>query len=243
MSHKYTTSSVIWKMIVQTEAVVLHSRRYGDTSRIAVLYSKELGKVTVMAKGARTPKSPFGSALEPLSRIKATIYHRHNRDMHTISAAEHLSVHDRFDVSYDSLSAALAVCHLVMRTQADEVPTPEVYALLQESLQYVGSAQPPTCTALVMSAHLRLAEIMGFGLPEVTPLDSVAVKVSIDDGLPRPETAEGFRMSGSAYRCLHTLLTTPMEMVTMELSAEDGLEVQSFVELYFAHHLGRRIVR
>lgn len=237
MSHKYKSSAVISNMIVTTEAIVLHSRRFGDTSRIAVLYSRDLGKVSVVAKGARTPKSAFGSALEPLSRVKATIYHRRNRDLHTISAAEHLAPSQKMDADYDQLSAALAICQMVMRTQADEAPMPEVYRLLSEALTSVGNAPTTACTTIVMAAQLRLAEIMGFGMPTVEPPASVAVKVSLEDGLPRPESAEGYRMSASAYGQIHALLTTPLDLVTQTLSAEDRLELEAFLQLYFAHHL------
>ncbi|MBK6759746.1 MAG: DNA repair protein RecO [Ignavibacteria bacterium] len=58
-------------MIVSSEAIVLHSRRFGDSSRIVTLYSAELGKVTVVAKGARTMKSSFGAALEPFPMCDA----------------------------------------------------------------------------------------------------------------------------------------------------------------------------
>jgi DNA repair protein RecO (recombination protein O) len=224
-------------MIVTTDAVVLHSRRYGDTSRIAVLYSRDLGKVTVMAKGARTPKSPFGSSLEPLSRVKATIYHRRNRDMHTISAAEHTGGHLRLHDSYDHLSAALAFCQLIHRTQADEVPMADVFDLLTSTLHEIDTAEPPTCFSRMFAAQLRLAEIMGFGLPIMEPPPFTALKLSMTDGLPRPESAEGFRMSTAAYNHLQSMLTTPLDLITLVLTPEDRLEVEAFLQLYFAHHL------
>ncbi|MBI5464877.1 MAG: recombination protein O N-terminal domain-containing protein, partial [Ignavibacteriales bacterium] len=43
-------------MIVKTDAVVIKSMKYSDTSKIVALYTKEFGKLSVIAKGARANK-------------------------------------------------------------------------------------------------------------------------------------------------------------------------------------------
>ncbi|MBP6673311.1 MAG: recombination protein O N-terminal domain-containing protein, partial [Bacteroidetes bacterium] len=52
-------------MIVETEAVVLHTMDFRDTSKIVTLYSRKFGKIKVIAKGTRNQKTnKFGSSLE-----------------------------------------------------------------------------------------------------------------------------------------------------------------------------------
>lgn len=224
-------------MIVTTDAIVLHSRRYGDTSRISVLLSRDLGKVSVVARGARTPKSPFGSTLEPLSRIRATIYHRKNRDLHTISGAESLVPGAWASSSYERLKNGLGLCELILRTQADESPAPEIFDLLDEALQALRSAPEDHGVATSLRFRLHLADVMGFGLPLAEIAHGVAVKVSLDDGLARSEAASGVRLSASAYR----LLSTVLERTDLDIPSADRLELESFLQLYFSHHLDRRI--
>ena len=43
--------------MIKTEGIVLNEIRYKETSKILNIYTKELGKVTVMAQGAFRPKS------------------------------------------------------------------------------------------------------------------------------------------------------------------------------------------
>ena len=50
-------------MIVRTEAFVLKAVRFGETSMIYRLFTRDRGVVPVMAKGARRPKSRFGASL------------------------------------------------------------------------------------------------------------------------------------------------------------------------------------
>ena len=224
-------------MIVTTDAIVLHSRRYGDTSRIVVLYSRDLGKVSVVARGVRKPKSPFGSALEPLSQCQATIYHRKNRDLHTVSSAEVRVPGGALMASYDRMKTALTLCELVLRTQADESPAPEVFDLLEAALAEVREAPEEHGFAAGLRFRLQLAQVMGFGLPMTPAPEGMAVKVSLEDGLARSESSEGIRITRSAY----DHVTGILEHGLVEIDEADRLELESFLSLYFSHHLDRRI--
>ena len=67
--------------IVHSDAIVLRSIDYGETSRIVTLFTRERGKIGVMAKGARANRSRFGSTLEPLSHINVVLYYKPGRDL------------------------------------------------------------------------------------------------------------------------------------------------------------------
>ena len=49
---------------------LLHSRSFGDTSIIAEMFTKSSGKISVIAKGAKNPKSKFFGYLLPFSALK-----------------------------------------------------------------------------------------------------------------------------------------------------------------------------
>lgn len=51
----------------QTDALVLRIFPWSETSCIANIYTRDFGKLSVLAKGARRPKSPFEAALDLLS--------------------------------------------------------------------------------------------------------------------------------------------------------------------------------
>ncbi|MGH7182310.1 MAG: DNA repair protein RecO, partial [Nitrospiraceae bacterium] len=53
--------------LIKTAAITLKSRKWGDADRIVTFYSKELGKVRGVARGARRMKSRLGASLEPLT--------------------------------------------------------------------------------------------------------------------------------------------------------------------------------
>ncbi len=74
--------------VTKTEALVLKSIPFKETSSIVRLYTKEKGKVSVIAKGARRLKSPFRGYLEPLSYVEVIYYYKPTREIQTLSKIE-----------------------------------------------------------------------------------------------------------------------------------------------------------
>jgi len=74
--------------ITKTEAIVLKSMKFGDTSKIATLYTKDHGKIKVIAKGIRKPKSRLAGALQTLSHIQIVFYRKRTSEIYLLSQSE-----------------------------------------------------------------------------------------------------------------------------------------------------------
>ena len=74
------------------EALVLGTSPYSNTSLIATFFSRREGKVRVVARGARSPKSRMGVSLEPATRVHAEWSMGAGRDLGTLRRCETLSV-------------------------------------------------------------------------------------------------------------------------------------------------------
>lgn len=92
-------------MIEKISAIVLQTRKFGDSSKIAVLFSKEHGKISVLAKGAFNPKSKFAGSLQVSNQIDAQVYIKTNKELHTLSACE--ISQNRFNVQKDNTKLGL----------------------------------------------------------------------------------------------------------------------------------------
>jgi len=71
---------------VRTDAVVLHVFDYLETSRIFKLATREAGLQSVLARGARRPKSRYGTALDLFASGTAEIYIKPGRELHTLAS-------------------------------------------------------------------------------------------------------------------------------------------------------------
>src|SRR5205085_4744927 len=56
--------------IEKATAIVLRTIDFSETSAIVTLLTREFGKISALAKGARRPKGPFESALDLLGLVR-----------------------------------------------------------------------------------------------------------------------------------------------------------------------------
>ncbi len=150
-------------MIVKTEAVVLHAFRFRESSKIVTLYTREFGKMSVIARGVSQPKSKYGSVLQPMSCISVVVYRKEGKDLHNMSAAEPIG---RFNVLMESLermSAGMAIVEIVNAAMHDEDRNAQLFEALVAALEALNRTD-----ADESSVHLwflvRLATLLGYAV-------------------------------------------------------------------------------
>ena len=150
-------------MIVTTEAVILRSRKQGDTSKIVSLYTRDYGLVDVIAKGAREMKSKFGSSLEPFTCSKVTFYKKEGRDLYLLSNAETALPLRNLQSDLDHIEAATKVVELLLRSQHHEECHPELYTLVKETLTVISDCEDSAGVWPVLFAYyLQYISFAGF---------------------------------------------------------------------------------
>ena len=75
-------------MLISTNAIVLKTIPYGDSSIISRLFSEDQGKITIIAKGAWRPMKTAGPLLEPMNHIHLQYYHKNSRDIQILKDVE-----------------------------------------------------------------------------------------------------------------------------------------------------------
>ncbi len=99
----------------ETEAIVLRTYRLGEADKIASLFTRQWGRLRAVARGARRPKSRFGSAFEPLSYIRLWLFERENRDLLSINSAELLESFFEMQKEYGMQVAAQYIAEVSER--------------------------------------------------------------------------------------------------------------------------------
>jgi len=148
-------------MIVTTDAVILKGMNYRDSSRILTLYTKEFGKLSVLAKGARTSKSRFGAAIEPLSYVTAILYKKESRDLHLLSHCDIIRQFRSLTDDLERMAAAMAVVELLQAVSHGEERNYPLFDLLVSSLECINGATKNAANALYVF-EVRLLDILGF---------------------------------------------------------------------------------
>lgn len=148
--------------ILTTEGVVLKVHALGDTSRIVVVYTRDLGLRKFVAKGARKTPSRFGFALEPLSRSTFVFYQKPDRDLHLLSKAEVLDPLGSRLADLTRLAHAQAALELVDRLVWGEEPHAGLYDLLVRTLAGCAEASVAALPAVTLAFQLQLASELGY---------------------------------------------------------------------------------
>jgi DNA repair protein RecO (recombination protein O) len=228
-------------MIIRSDAVVLRSMPYGETSRIVSLFTRERGRLSVMAKGARVPGSRFGAALQPMSYCQCVFYHKPGRGIQTLSDASLIEPLHRVHRDMDRLSIALRMVELVSALTHEEEANPFLFNLLVQVLHYLDGA-PPYPQNLLPYFQLRMARALGFG-PRVERLSVEAVGdhggfVSLATGSIVPGATEHARhASRKAIRSYAVFARADVEnVVRMDVPPDVAREVERLVDDFMRFH-------
>jgi DNA repair protein RecO (recombination protein O) len=144
----------------QTEAIVLRIYPWSETSLIVSIYTRDFGKLSVLAKGARRPKSPFEAALDLLSICRVVFIPKSGDALDILTEAK---LQQRFRAGSRDLLRLYAgyyVSELLERMTDREDRQPEIFELAVATLQAL--AEENYCvSAVVLRWELQLLRLVG----------------------------------------------------------------------------------
>jgi DNA repair protein RecO (recombination protein O) len=178
-------------MLVSTPAIVLHSFKYGDTSKIVRLLTRDHGVQSAIAKGAFRPKSKFGARLQSLSQGIAQIYFKQTRDLQTLGDFDVTDQREQLSRDVRRYAAAMVLAELVLRLSPEE-RHPEIFDLLSVSLDHLSTVAEEDVGVLALAALWQMVGTLGFS----PSLDSCA-----RDGRGLPEGAARFSVADGGFLC------------------------------------------
>lgn len=178
--------------LIRDDAIILTSFAYSDTSKILRLMTHAHGVRSVIAKGARRPRSRFGGILEPFTGGVVTFYAKQGRDLHTLSAFELTRSRQVLGGDLLRFGGASLLAELVLRT-ASEAPDPTLFQQLAGGLERLETARHAELESVVLAEGWALTGRLGF-----TPALDCCVSC---DELLRPEEGGAFDYAAGGIRC------------------------------------------
>ena len=142
-------------------AYLLHSRPYRESSLIVELYTQDLGRVAMVARGVRGKRSPLQPLLQPFRPL--LVSWRGRGPLYSLQHAEPDGV--MMSLAGTCLISGFYANELLVRLLHHEEPYPALYATYQLLLQQLGEG----CAGvelqwLLRQFELRLLNELGYGL-------------------------------------------------------------------------------
>jgi DNA repair protein RecO (recombination protein O) len=144
--------------------IILKKQNYKEADQILTIWTESLGKIRVLARGIRLPKSKLVYNLSELAVIEFETTGRKN--FPTVISAQIVQNFHRLRQDLLKIASILYAHELVMKMTADEHPNQRVYQILEGFLHKLDESETINHYQLLDSFALHLAQALGFGEPK-----------------------------------------------------------------------------
>ncbi len=141
------------------EAIVLRRHNFGEADRLLTVFSLERGKLRLIAKGVRKPRSRKAGHVEPFTRV--ALLNSRGRNLDIISQAESLDLYMLLRENLGFLSRAAYIAELVDRFSVDHEENRQLYRLLTDSYSRLDE-EDASPRSVVRNFEIRLLELVGY---------------------------------------------------------------------------------
>ena len=148
------------------DCFVLHQRSHGETSLIAEIFSKKNGKMSVIAKGAKKPKSKFFGYLALFTKLKVTYSGRSELKTLTNIDRDFSKTNNSFSKTSYSL---LYINELLIRLLPKDAAQEDLFILYEDFLTKI--IQGAELEITLRHFELDLLDMLGYGLDFESDID------------------------------------------------------------------------
>jgi DNA repair protein RecO (recombination protein O) len=150
---------------VSTAAFVLRAVDLRESDRLLTLLTEKLGKVSAVARGARTSRKRFGGALEPFALIEVLLEQGRGREsLFALSEAALVDAHAGLSSDLERLGAAAFVLELAREVTPEHEPDTRLFGILAEALSLLSSEGACATRSLAAAAGLAVLASAGLGV-------------------------------------------------------------------------------
>jgi DNA repair protein RecO (recombination protein O) len=114
----------------ETEAIVLRTYPLGEGDRLVSLLDRQAGRVRGVARGARLPKSRYGSTLEMLAYIRVSYFEKETRELVRINQCELLESFMDVQVDYAASVGLALISEIADSVLEDREPAEPQFRLI-----------------------------------------------------------------------------------------------------------------
>jgi len=132
---------------------------YSDTSLIFHVLSRELGLISLIAKGARRLNSSFAGKLDLFYLCRFEFIPSRKSDLHTLKEVQLEDAHPNLIRNYELLCDVSANARALERLIERGIPVPELFALFSDYLKYLPLHAEPRLGNILF--RIRLLALLG----------------------------------------------------------------------------------
>jgi DNA repair protein RecO (recombination protein O) len=241
----------------KTTAIVLRTVEFSETSLVVTLFTREFGKVSALAKGARRPKGPFESALDLLAVCRIVFLRKSSDVLDLLTEAK---LDRRFRAAgrdLNRLYAGYYVAELLAELTDTHDPHPELFDAADQALlalDGIGSSQGTVSTASAILWFELLALAQVGHAPALDQCAACGREVELAGRVPFGLLAGGLlcaacrsgqrqivSVRAEVIQTLQRFSTAGEEWRELDVPADQRGELRGLLNGYISHLTGHRL--
>jgi DNA repair protein RecO (recombination protein O) len=232
-----------------TEAVVIRKIKLAEADRILTIYTPEYGKIEVVAKGVRKPKSKMAGHLELLTYSQINL--ARGRNMDTVIGAQTVDAFLNLKNDLVLTSSGLYAAELINQFTVAHIASQSLFQLFLETMRRLARADNPELTLRYFELHLldsagyrpQLQECVSCR-EALKPIENAFSPSA--GGILCPnckfEYPAAFSITVDALKVLRLFQRSAFEVVSrLKISPELGQELKTTLNVYIRYVLEREV--
>jgi DNA repair protein RecO (recombination protein O) len=233
----------------KTEAIVIRLADFSESSRVVTLFTRDFGKISGLAKGAKRLKGPFEAGLDLLSRSRV-VFRPKPSGLDLLTEAQLVAAFQIPSHQIISLYCGYYLAELLDGLTLEHDPHPELYAAAVQALTELSSGADPRIP--LFRFQLILLREIG-QLPQFDRCLKCDSPISASEGVRfwvsqggiicsrcgRPEF-KSTEVHTSSIEKLSQLIEPPSAGSEIETSLREIREIHAFLTSAVTHILERR---
>lgn len=221
----------------KTRGFIIKRHNLGEADRILVIFSHNLGKIRVVAKGVRRGKSKLAGHLEPY--IETELHLAKGRNLDVVTGARGQRYYRLDGKSLEVVSTAYLLLEVIDQLMAEGQASQLVYDLLNESL-----ASLETGVDYELTRHYFFVKFLALtGQQPNLALSEEAEQYYLyfDNGVIKTERLEGQAqrtIAPSVIKLWRLIYGNDLDQISRIGGVNGHLaEAQELIELFYEYHL------
>lgn len=227
-------------MITHTEAIIFKTVDYQESSKIVTMFTREHGKIALLVRGAKKPKSKFSGLIEIGNILDVVYYYKSSRSVQILSEASYAEKNKNLRTDFEKMATMTSAVELISQLLHENEVNGPLFDFTKAMLGWLDSADihPPKIFPYL---QIRLAELTGIGLQlDLTNSDNQSNYLNLESGLVtnRSASSHSYKLSQNQLNYVKVALQSQSSTL-FEISFETG-ELKKLIELldrYLKYHV------
>ena len=155
---------------IKTSGIVLKESNLGENGKLLVFFTKDFGKISVVAKGVKKISSSFVQLSQLFAYSNLELY-KGNSNLYTLTGGSLIESFSGLGEDYDRIASAGEIVLNILKVIQEDLPDIDSLRLLLNSLHFISSGKrSPDFVAIVFL--LKMLQFQGV-VPEIYEIEQM----------------------------------------------------------------------